>query len=100
MINKILGMDAGTRERFIASIITAVTDFLIYFNIIKFSDEQVNSIIKLVAAIVSIIVWWVGFYYNEQFTEIACEKTGEMRAKKREKDEDYVVTEEIGGDEE
>lgn len=98
MISKIIGMDSGTRKRAIASIVTAVVNFLTVFDIIHFSDEQTNAIVKLVVIVITAIIWVIGFYYNECTSEENCAATGTMREKKREKDPDYAITEEIGGD--
>ena len=91
MIDKILGMDKGTRERTIASLIIAITDVLSVFGIIDFSNEQINAVKNLVLIIASLIVGGVGYYYNNQFTEEACEGTGLTRSLKDMKAEDYDV---------
>lgn len=80
MLDKILGMDKGTRERTIASVVTAIVNFLAVFNIIQFSNEQVDAMVKLAIIIVTGIVWGYGFYKNECHTEKNCKYTGIMRA--------------------
>ena len=103
MISKIIGLDAGTRTRAILSFVTAILDFLSVFGIVTFSDQQVEAIKNVALVALTDFVWAIGFYYNECTSEENCEATGIMRAKKRESDPDYKVTEvideeEMGGD--
>lgn len=81
MIDKIFGMDKGTRERTITTVITAIVDFLAVFDIIQFSNEQVDAMVKLAIVIVTAIVWGYGFYKNNCHSELNCKYTGIMRAK-------------------
>lgn len=82
---KLLGLDTGTRTRTVLSLVTAVTDALAVFGIIKFSDAQLESIKNLALVIASAIVWVMGFWYNENFTPEMTEATGEARLKKNAK---------------
>lgn len=96
-MKKLLGLDAGTRARAVISIITAVTDILAVFGVIKFNDEQLEAIKNLALVVVSALVWLIGFWYNENFTTEMCEATGEARMKKLVKKGKIADTEEIGG---
>ena len=96
MISKILGLDKGTRERAVVTIVTAVINVLVHFNIVSFSDDQIDSIVKLAVTVVAGIVWAIGFYYNENYSPEMCEATGEARLRK--KTIDLEENEGIGGD--
>lgn len=95
IISKIIGLDSGTRTRAIISLVTAITDFLAVFGVIKFSDEQIESIKNLILVIVSALVWGIGFWYNENYTPEMCEATGKGRLMKQKKPTDEE--DDIGG---
>lgn len=90
MLDKIIGIDKGTRERSIAFIITTITDFLAVFDIMHFSDEQVNAIVKLVVMLVSVFIYGYCFYKNSCHTEANLQATEEARQRKLEADPEYV----------
>lgn len=82
IINAILGIDAGTRKRAIASIVTFAVNALAIFGGIEVADEKVNLIIKGLVAVATAIVWILGFFFNENYTPEGCEGTGYTRLKK------------------
>lgn len=85
IINKLIGMDAGTRARTVTALVTAVLDFLAAFGIVNFSDAQTDAIYKIVLTIVTAFVWgYASHYKNNDFTEEACEGTGLTRLLKAE----------------
>ena len=91
VINKYIGMNSETRERTILAIIMAIVDFLSAFNIIEFTDAQIQSIYKLVLAIMTAIVWaYCSHYKNNDYTEAGTIGTGVTRQIKLEQSEDYV----------
>lgn len=100
MIDRLIGMDSGTRARTVAAVVTGALDCLSAFGVIEFSDEKVQAIQKIALAIVTAFVWlYLSHYKNNDFTSEAAEATGEMRAaKKAKKGKDYAITEEVGGD--
>lgn len=86
IINKLIGMDAGTRARTVTALVTAILDFLAAFHIVNFSDAQTDAIYKIVLTIVTAFVWgYASHYKNNDFTEEACEGTGLTRLLKAEK---------------
>lgn len=90
MLDKIIGIDKGTRERSIAFAVTTITDFLAVFDIIHFTDEQVNAIIKLVVMLVSVLIYAYCFYKNSCHTEANLRATEEARQRNLEANDDYV----------
>ena len=86
IINRLIGMDAGTRARTVTALVTAILDFLAAFHIVRFSDAQTNAIYKIVLTIVTAFVGgYASHYKNNDFTEEACEGTGLTRLLKAEK---------------
>lgn len=86
IINKLIGMDAGTRARTVTAFVTAVLDFLSAFHIIHFDDAQIASIHKIALTVLTAVVWaYASHYKNNDYTEEACEGTGLTRLLKAEK---------------
>ena len=86
IINKLIGMDAGTRARTVTALVTAILDFLAAFHIVNFNDAQTDAIYKIVLTIVTAFVWgYASHYKNNDFSEEACEGTGLTRLLKAEK---------------
>lgn len=86
IINKLIGMDAGTRARTVTALVTAILDFLVAFHIVHFNDAQTDAIYKIALTIVTAFVWgYASHYKNNDFTEEACEGTGLTRLLKAEK---------------
>lgn len=86
IINRLIGMDSGTRIRTVTALVTAVLDFLAAFHIVNFTDAQSDAIYKIVLTIVTAFVWgYASHYKNNDFTEEACEGTGLTRLLKAEK---------------
>lgn len=90
MLDKIIGIDKGTRERSIAFAITAITDFLAVFDIIHFTDAQVDAMTKLAVLVVSYAVYGYCFYKNSCHTEANLRATEEARQRNLEADPEYV----------
>ena len=79
----IIGLDKGTRERTIAGGVITILDFLAVFNIVTFTDEQVQAIVKLVLFISTLVIGFVNYYYNNCHTEANCKHTGLARAENK-----------------
>ena len=79
----IIGLDKGTRERTITDIVVGILDFLVVFNIVSFTDAQVQAIVKLVLSITTFIAFCVSYYYNNCHTEANCKYTGLARAENK-----------------
>ena len=92
IINRLIGMDAGTRARTVTALVTAILDFLAAFHIVHFSDAQTDAIYKIVLTIVTAVVWgYASHYKNNDYTEEACEGTGLTRLLKAEKKADVYT---------
>lgn len=77
-------MNKGTKIRTILAIATALNTANVMSAFAEFDNPIISAIYKAVSLIALIIVMSANTYYNNDFTEIACVKTGEMRARKAE----------------
>lgn len=77
-------MNFGTKLRTILAIATALNTANVMSAFAEFDNPIISTIYKAVSLIALIIVMSANTYYNNDYTEIACEHTGEMRARKAE----------------
>lgn len=92
IINRLIGMDSGTRTRTVTAFVTALLDFLSAFHIIHFDDAQIASIHKIALTVLTAVVWaYASHYKNNDYTEEACEGTGLTRMLKDMKKEDVYT---------
>ena len=98
-------MNLGTKIRTVLAIATSLNTALMATDLTGFNNGAVDTAYKVVSIILNFIVVACVTYYNNDYTEIACEYTGEMRAKKAELKGDingeyfHVDEEEEPGDE-
>lgn len=90
LINKFLGMNAETRGRTVAAIVVYILNLLVTFNIIEFSNEQIDSIAQVAVLCATAVAWVLSHYKNNDFTEEALIGTGITRQLKLEKEASYV----------
>lgn len=90
MLDKIIGIDKGTRERSVAFAITVIVDFLSAFDIIHFTDAQVDAMTKLAIFVVSVLVFLYCHFKNSCHTEANLRATEEARQRNLEADPEYV----------
>lgn len=83
-------MDYGTKLRTILAIATSLNTALIATDVTGFQNESVDFIYKVVSLILNFIIVAIAAYFNNDYTEIASEKTGEMRQAKAEKSSEYA----------
>ena len=77
-------MNLGTKIRTVLAIATALNTANVMSAFAEFDNSIISTIYKGLSLIALIIVLSANTYYNNDYTEIACEHTGEMRAKKAE----------------
>ena len=82
-------MDYGTRLRTVLAIATSLNTALIATDLTGFENERVDFIYKVVSLVLNFIIVAITTYYNNDYTEIAAEKTGEMRQAKAERASGY-----------
>lgn len=77
-------MNKGTKLRTVLAIATSLNTALIATDITDFHNGTLNVIYKVVSIVLNFVIVALCTYYNNDYTDIACEHTGEMRQKKAE----------------
>ena len=77
-------MNFGTRLRTILAIATSLNTALIATDVTDFNNATLDLIYKVASIVLNFIIVACVTYYNNDYTEIAAEKTGEMRLIKEE----------------
>ena len=91
IIEKFVGMNSDTRRRTITAFFVAVIDVLTVFQVIEFSDEQINAIKNIVLMVITAFVWaYCSHYKNNDYTKGAVIGTGITRQINSERDPNYV----------
>ena len=83
-------MNRGTIIRTIIAIIMLINQAFVTIGTIDFGNEVSNQIYKWASFIFLVAAYVASHWYNNDFTEVAAEKTGEMRQKKAELKAGYV----------
>lgn len=82
-------MNAGTVLRTILVIATSLNTALMATDLTGFNNEQVDFWYKVASLVLNFIIVAIATYFNNDYTEIAAQKTGEMRQAKLEQKDDY-----------
>lgn len=77
-------MNFGTKLRTILAVATSLNTALMATDITEFNSPALDITYKVVSIILNFIIVACVTYYNNDYTDIACEHTGEMRQKKAE----------------
>jgi hypothetical protein len=77
-------MNFGTKIRTILAIATSLNTALMATDLTGFHNGTLDTIYKVVSIILNFVIVACVTYYNNDYTPIAAEYTGEMRAKKAE----------------
>ncbi len=75
-------MNFGTKVRTILALIMLINEALIRIGTVDFGNETSNQIYRWVSFGFLVAAYVASHWYNNDFTPIAAEKTGEMRAEK------------------
>lgn len=78
-------MNFGTKLRTILAIATSLNTALMATDLTGFNNAAVDTVYKIVSIVLNFVIVACVTYYNNDYTEIACETTGELRARKAEK---------------
>lgn len=95
-------MNTGTVIRTALAVAVSIHTALIATDVTGFQNPKVDLIYKIVSIVVNFIVVALTTYYNQDYTEEACQGTGLTRQLKAEKKEDYngeVFNDEVKDDE-
>lgn len=82
-------MDYGTKLRTALAVATSLNTALIATDLTGFQNETVDLVYKIASIVLNFIVVALVTYFNNDYTEIASQKTGEMRQAKLEQAEGY-----------
>lgn len=77
-------MNFGTKLRTILAIATSLNTALMATDLTGFHNGTIDMVYKIVSIVLNFIIVACVTYYNNDYTEIACETTGELRARKAE----------------
>ena len=75
-------MNKGTKIRTIVFAIACVNQSIVAVGDVDFGNHTVNVIYKVISTVFTIIAGTIALYYNNDFTAVAAEYTGAMRAEK------------------
>ena len=75
-------MNAGTKLRTILAIATSLNTALLATDITGFNDPKLDMAYKIISLVLNFIIVAINTYFNNDYTETACEYTGKMRAEK------------------
>lgn len=78
-------MNIGTKIRTILVIATCLNTALMATDIAQFGVPALDLIYKIASVVLNFVIVACATYYNNDYTQIACEKTGEMRLEKEQK---------------
>lgn len=97
-------MNFGTKLRTVLAVATSLNTALMATDLTGFNNHTVDIIYKVVSIVLNFVIVACVTYYNNDYTEIACETTGELRARKAEQkgiqgEYFYSDEEEVPGDE-
>lgn len=97
-------MNFGTKLRTVLAVATSLNTALMATDITEFNNHTLDIIYRVVSILLNFVIVACVTYYNNDFTEVACEHTGEMRQKKAEykgnvNGEYFHVDEEVPDDE-
>ena len=97
-------MNFGTKLRTVLAVATSLNTARMATDLTGFNNHTVDIIYKVVSIVLNFVIVACVTYYNNDYTEIACETTGELRARKAEQkgiqgEYFYSDEEEVPGDE-
>lgn len=78
-------MNFGTKLRTVLAVATSLNTALMATDITEFNNPTLDIIYKVVSILLNFVIVACVTYYNNDYTEIACEQTGELRLRKAEK---------------
>ena len=79
-------MNFVTKLRTVLAVATSLNTALMATDLTGFNNGTIDIVYKIVSIVLNFIIVACVTYYNNDYTEIACEKTGEMRAVKAERE--------------
>ena len=78
-------MNFGTKIRTILAIATSLNTALMATDLTGFDNAKLELAYRITSVVLNFVIVACVTYYNNDYTEIACEKTGEMRLEKKQR---------------
>lgn len=82
-------MNIGTKIRTVLVIATCLNTAVMATDITGFNSPILDLIYKIASVVLNFVIVACATYYNNDYTEIACETTGDMRQRKAEQSDNY-----------
>nr|MBQ4455683.1 hypothetical protein [Clostridia bacterium] len=82
-------MNTGTRLRTALVIASSLNTALMATDLTGFHNQNVDEWYTIVSLVLNFIIVALATYFNNDYTEIAAQYTGEMRQEKAEQTEEY-----------
>lgn len=76
-------MNFGTRIRTILAVATSLNTALMATDITGFNNPKIELVYRVISIVLNFVIVACVTYYNNDYTLIAAEKTGEMRLEKQ-----------------
>lgn len=83
-------MNTGTKFRAILAAVVSINTALLATDVTQFNSSALNTVYTALTVISNFVMVAIVSYYNNDFSEIAAIKTGEMRQEKARQKKDYV----------
>lgn len=93
-------MNNGTRIRTILAVLTTMNTVLAVTDVAQFNNEKLTLYYKIASVVINALVVGINTYFNNDYTEAACEGTGYMRYLKAMQKGQAEVWTELGNDDE
>ena len=75
-------MNKGTKIRTALAVLTTINTILAVTDVTQFGNEKLNMWYKIISVVINAVVVGINTWYNNDFTEEACEGTGWTRQQK------------------
>lgn len=92
-------MTKGTIIRLILALAMAINDGAIIMGVTDISDPMLDKVYKWLSLVATFVIVWINHYYNNDYTEEACEGTGVTRLLKKQKKDPNFISEDFFSEE-
>lgn len=82
-------MNKGTKLRTILAVASCLNTALLATDITGFNNPKLDMAYKIISLILNFIIVAIATYFNNDYTDTACEYTGLMRQAKEEESSEY-----------
>lgn len=83
-------MNLGTKIRTVLAIATSLNTALMATDITEFGNPNLELVYKIASIVLNFVIVACVTYYNNDYTEVEAQYTGEMRAYKQQLKNDFI----------